>query len=159
MGKRERKISVIKQYINNVSSWPTYAYGSIPSSIASNASRSYGGAVTPNNILGLVDITVTGNGQKGLIFAEHHVYFNNGFLGSSGSISYREIAKTGKIPSDIFDAAYNKQALIGVLSKLADIEGKDLEGTMSDIDKGLEEVENIVNLFKRGKQIWDSLKE
>ena len=127
--------------------------------MATNASKSYGGAITTNNILGLVDTTVLGNGQKGLIFAEHCVYFNNGLLGSKGSISYREIAKTNKIPGDIFDPAYNRQALIDLLSLLADIEGKDLDGTITDLGKGLDEIENIVNLFKRGKQIWDSLKE
>ena len=37
MGKREKKIAVINQYIHHASDFATYGYGQIPGGIASNA--------------------------------------------------------------------------------------------------------------------------
>lgn len=145
MGKKERKIEAIKKSIRNISTYSWYTYGSIPNRIASNACSSYGGNLSASNILGIVDTSITGNGKTGLIFAEYGVYFNNGMFGSTGYIAYREIAKTGKISGEIFSSNYNRQALIELLSVLSDIEGKDLEGTLGDINKGIDDINKAID--------------
>lgn len=145
MGKREKKIELIRKYIHNVSSSSTYAYGSIPSSVASNARISYGGSISNSDILGLVDTSITGSGKTGLIFTEHRVYYNNGMFGSRGYISYRDIMNTGKISGDIFSNDYNRQALIELLSRLAEIEGKDLGGTLEDVNKAIDGISKTMD--------------
>lgn len=126
MGKREMKITSVQRYLSNVAgSYSSYTYGKIPSSNARNACSTYAGAVRPEDILGLVDITILGDGKKGLLFTEYAVYFNNGLLGNSGKISYKQIYESGSIPNDIFCTHYNQQALIELLSLLATIEGEE----------------------------------
>ena len=68
MGKRERKIEAVKEYIDGAAgTWPGYAYGNIPRNLATAACRSYAGAVQAEDIIGLIDITVLGNGKKGMV--------------------------------------------------------------------------------------------
>ena len=145
MGKREKKIELIGKYIHNVSSYPTYAYGSIPGSVASNARISYGGSISNSDILGLVDTSITGSGKTGLMFTEYRVYYNNGMFGSRGYISYRDIMNTGKISGDIFSNAYNRQALIELLSLLADVEGKSFGETLEDANKTIDNINKTID--------------
>ena len=163
MDKTGRKIEVIKKYIHNVSKYSTYAYGSIPRDIAQNACNSYGGAISLGNIIGLVDTTITGNGKNGLIFTLSNVYFNNGMFGEKGVISYREIAKTRKIPGGIFCSDYNQQALIDLLSLLANIEGKDLAGTIDDFNDrantAIDKANDILNTVSKGLGVLQSFLE
>lgn len=162
MGKRENKINAIREHIDNVSNFTTYAYGSVPRSVAVNAIRSYGGAISPEDILGLVDTTITGNGRTGLIFTEYNIYYYNGVLTERGKYSYRDIAKNnGMIPSAIFDGTYNKQVLRELLKELAYIEGKDLTGTLDDINQSMDNAINTINeisdMVQKGFNFLDGL--
>ena len=167
MGKREKKIEVIRKYINQVggTSWPGYAYEKIPKSLASNARYAYAGAIQTQDILGLVDITITGNGKKGIVFTEYKAYYDNGFLENRGSVSYQEIYESGKIPGGILGTSYNKQALIELLSKLADIEGANLGGTVNEtldsLTQGVQTVTDtigkVARLFNSVVTVFDSL--
>lgn len=169
MGKREKKIEVIRKYIDNVggTTWPGYSYGKIPKTQALNACRAYAGAVQVQDILGLVDITVTENGKKGIVFTEYKAYYDNGFMAERGSISYRSIHENGTIPGGIFCSAYNKQALIELLSMLAQVEGTDIGDTVNDtideLTQGVqtvaETVDKAVNLFKNIASLFDSDEE
>ena len=156
MGKREKKIEAIKKYISNVSgTWDAYTYGAIPSDIASNACRSYAGAINRQDILGLIDITVLDNGKKGMIFTEYAVYYDNGFLADRGKVSYKQIAESGKIPGEIFDASYNNQALRELLSLLADIETSNIKDTLNSVNDGLNDLTEIINM---GTDIYNTIK-
>ena len=161
MGKREKKINIIKQYIHNVSNYTTYEYGKIPRNIAVNAIRSYGGAISPENILGLVDTTITGNGKTGLMLTEYNIYYYYGMLTERGKYSYRDIAKNGTIPGAIFGSECNKQVLLELLSALADIEGKDLTGTLNDINQSMDNTINTINeitdMVQKGFNFLDGL--
>ena len=52
---------------------------------------------------------------------------------------------TGKISGDIFSNDYNRQALIELLSRLADIEGKDLGGTLEDVNKAIDDINKTID--------------
>lgn len=148
MGKRERKIEMIKKYISNVSgTWSAYSYGNIPQILAANACSSYAGAVQPQNILGLVDITITGNGRKGLTFTESAVYFDNGAFASRGKVMYRDVYDSGQISGNLFGSSYNKQALIELVSALAEIEGESVQTKLGDVNNALNSVNNTVEQF------------
>ena len=150
MGKLERKKAIIEKYISNAAgTWPAWSYGKIPSYKLKNACYEYVGAVEPSNILGLIDITISGNGKKGMVFTEHKVYFNNGLLGSRGSVSYQSIFENGSIPTEVLDVCYNTAALRELLNGLANIEGENVQDTINDIgnavNNGMNSVLNTIN--------------
>ena len=133
MGKKEQKIGAIKRYISNVAGdWSSYSYGNIPKEKARNACSSYAGAVQPQQILGLIDISVTQNGKKGIIFTENRAYYDNGLFGERGYVSYKSVNENGTIPGGIFGASYNKQALKELISILSQIEGQNLQNSIDD---------------------------
>lgn len=138
MNKREKKVAIIKNYIGNISgSWPTYSYGMIPKEKVANACSTYAGAVQPKDVFGLVDTSISGNGKKGLLFTEYYIYYNNGFWGNQGKVSYKEVNESRTIPSALFDAAYNRQALIDLVSALAYIEGGTVQATINSLEKSI----------------------
>ncbi len=50
-------------------------------------------------------------------------------------MSYKEVNERGTIPSALFDAAYNGQALIDLVSVLAHIEGGTVQATITKSGK------------------------
>lgn len=145
MGKKERKVEAIKKYIGNVAGTsPAYFYGNIPKVQAANACSFYAGAIQPQDILGLIDITLTGNGKKGMVFTENYIYFDNGAFSSKGKVSYREVHERGKIPGDLFCAFYNRQALIDLVSLLSNIEGESVQTKLGDVNNALNSINNTV---------------
>lgn len=166
MGKLERKKEVIEKYISKAGgNWSAWSYGNIPSLRLKNACYEYVGAVETSSILGLIDITVSGNGKKGMVFTEHKVYFNNGFLGSKGSVSYQSIYDDGFIPSEVLDSYYNTAALKELLSDLANIEGQSMQDTLNDwgdaVNQGVDAVantiDNVVNVIDKATDIFARL--
>lgn len=146
MGKRERKIEAISKYISNVGgNWPAWSYGKIPKNKAQNACYEYAGAIEPKDILGLIDITVSGNGKKGMVFTESKVYFNNGFLENKGSVSYKKIHDSGVIPGEVFSVSYNTEALKELLSQLSYIEGENMQDTINDFGNAVNQGINFVS--------------
>ena len=161
MGKREKKIEVIQKYISGVAgSWPAYTYGRIPNALINNACSSYAGAVQKENILGLIDITVFGNGNKGMMFTENKIYYDNGMLGNRGSVSYMQIYNDGTIPGELFHASYNETALQELVSLLATIEGETFQdkvnGTIDSLTQGLQSITEVVG---KGVGLYDAFME
>lgn len=162
MGKRERKIEVIKKYIKNVAgTWPAYSYGNIPRNLANNACSSYAGSIQYDDIIGLIDITVLGSGKKGMLFTLQKVYFDNGLLDKQGSISYKYIYEKGAVPPDVCGSSYNNQALVEVLSELARIEGENFESKMNNINSSIDSINHgvntIVDTISKGADLLDSI--
>lgn len=159
MGKRERKIAVIQKYLKNVAgNWESYTYGKIPKSIAINACSAYAGTVELTNILGLIDITIRGNGKKGLLFTEHKIYYDNGVLGANGSVSYKSVYDRGSMPSGLLDSTYNTQALKELVSILAGIEGETAIGEINNrIDNLNEGVQSVVEVIGKGADLINSV--
>ncbi|MEY8392438.1 hypothetical protein AALA98_13930 [Lachnospiraceae bacterium 45-W7] len=145
MGKRERKVETIKKYLDGAAgAWPAYVYGNIPKKLAVAACSSYAGAIQPGDILGLIDITVLGNGKKGMVFTENTIYYNNGALANKGTVSYRKIYESGKIPGDVLDSTYNSTAMRELVSKMSHIEGEDTVKEIGNaVDAGLGLVEKF----------------
>lgn len=154
IGKRERKIEAVKEYIHGAAgTWSGYAYGSIPQKLATAACRSYAGAIHPKDIIGLIDITVLNNGKKGMVFTENNIYYDNGVMGNRGSVSYRKIHETGKIPEGVMDSTYNSIAMKELIGILANIEGEDVIQEIGDtIDAGIALIETFAGLFGGGKK-------
>ena len=75
MGKREKKIAVIQEYLPRCNSvYPCYVYGRIPSELINNACMTYAGNVRKENVFGLIDETVFSSGKKGFLFTEDGFY-------------------------------------------------------------------------------------
>ncbi len=139
MTKRDKKIEVIRMYIKNVGgTWPAYSYGKIPTEKVTNACKSYAGAVQSRDVLGLIDITIAGNGKKGIVFTDDRVYFDNGFLEQRGSFSYRQVNESEKIPINVYGSSYNKQALRELISMLAQIDEESLQGMVDSVNNKLD---------------------
>lgn len=65
-------IEAVKKYLGGAAgSWSAYLYGSIPQNLASAACHSYAGAIQPEDITGLIDITVSGNERTGQHTGRH----------------------------------------------------------------------------------------
>lgn len=157
MGKRERKIQVIQKYIKGVAgNWSSYTYGEIPATLMRNACSCYAGAVQGENILGLIDTTVLGNGKKGMMFTDNRIYYDNGILESRGSVSYMQVFNDGTIPGGLFGASYNETALQELVSILADIEGETIEDKVNGTIDGLEQgVQSIVGVIEKGAELFN----
>lgn len=178
MSKRERKKELIKKYIKNAAGgWSAYSYGNIPKQLVRNACISYAGAVQYDDVLGLIDITITGSGKKGMLFTSQRVYYDNGMLENRGNVTYKQIADNGTIPGDVFGKAYNKQALLELLSGLSKIEGENFGSKMNDINSSIDSLNNgvqqisdtinkgmdlanaIIKLFDSGNESEDNTSE
>ena len=78
MGKREKKIAVIQEYLPRCNSvYPCYVYGRIPSELINNACMTYAGNVRKEDVFGLIDETVFSSGKKGFLFAEDGFYHSD----------------------------------------------------------------------------------
>lgn len=162
MGKRERKIGLIKKYIKNAAgNWNAYSYGNIPKQLVRNACSNYAGAVQYEDVLGLIDISVSGNGKKGMLFTPHKLYYDNGMLEKKGSVTYRQISDNGTVPSAVFGSAYNRQALLELLSGLSQIEGENFETKINDINSSIDSLNNGVqqlsDTFNKGMDLANSI--
>ncbi len=161
MGKKNEKINAVKQYIENIAGiYTSYSYGEIPNSIITNACISYGGNINKQDILGIIDTTVFGNGKKGIIFAENRLYYNYGY-GQMGSKSYKQIYDSGQISGDIYYSAFNKNALTELVSELANIEGMTLSDTLNSINQDMQDISDVIDegisWFRKGKELFNSL--
>jgi len=162
MSKRDKKIEVIKKYIRSAAkNWDAYSYGSIPKMQAVNACHSYAGAISPEDILGLIDITVLGNGKKGIVFTEKKIYFDNGIMGSKGARSYKQMFESGQMPRELFDSAYNVAALREMLNELINIEGQslqnDIKGVGDTIDSLTQGINDISDTIEKGKELFGAI--
>lgn len=140
MNVREKRIEIIR---NNLaacvaagSAASYYAYGSIPQRCIQGAQRSYIGNVPANNILGLIDTTVFGGGERGMVFTTEGIYFRDIFT-SGVYYSYEECQKFS-IPNDVY---FNGNGISNMLSMLC--------GTNNEIGEG--GIKNV--LIDLGKEI------
>lgn len=162
MSKRDRKIEVIKKYIGSAAkNWSAYSYGSIPRTLANNACQSYAGAISAEDILGLIDITISGNGKKGMVFTEYKIYYDNGIMGSRGAVSYKKMYENGTIPGEILDSFYNTAALKEMINKLVNIEGQTIHDDIKDaenmLDSLVQGVEEISATIEKGKELFGAI--
>ncbi len=114
MGKREKKIAVIKSYLPKCNSvYNCYTYGNIPRDLFNNACITYAGNVSYENAFGLIDETVLGSGKAGFLFTDIGFYEDSG----NGLQKYADGISYNSLPS-----SYNLAAMNEMLSELYDIE-------------------------------------
>lgn len=152
MGKREKKIAVIQEYLPRCNSvYPCYVYGRIPSELINNACMTYAGNVRKEDVFGLIDETVFSSGKKGFLFAEDGFYHsdNNSICRYDEGINYRSL------PSSYNLAAFNE-----LLTELYQIEtaptGWDIAGGLLDLASsfldGLNEEQDTSNESNQSAQ-------
>ena len=126
MGKLEKKINLIKDYLPRCNSvYSCYTYGSIPRAKFNNACLSYAGHVEYDKALGLIDETVFGSGKKGMLFTEVGLYAS----GITHIMKYSDGPSFTSLPD-----SYNLTEINELLDKLSDIEnaltGWDIAGSL-----------------------------
>lgn len=141
MGKREKKIAVIQEYLPQCNSvYPCYVYGHIPKEQFQNACASYAGHVKGEDVFGLIDETLFGNGKKGFLFAE------NGFYSSDGNELYRYDAG---VTYRSLSSSYNLTLFNEMLTELYEIEtapsGWDIAGGLLDLAANFLDEWNVEN--------------
>ncbi len=129
MGKREKKIAIIQEYLPKCNSvYPCYVYGHIPKEQFQNACASYAGHVKGEDVFGLIDETLFGSGKKGFLFTV------DGFYSSDANSLYRYDSGTTyrSLPS-----SYNLTLFNEMLTELYEIEtapsGWDIAGGLLDL--------------------------
>ncbi len=140
MGKREKKIEIIKQYITRVAhgGYTGYAYGSIPTSKLNNALSSYAGGCNANSVIGMIDTSFPpGNGKKGVIFTDARIYWDTGLFGGTGSTTYVDIYQKKTVPQSLLAAAENTNAMNEMLGKLAATEDTSLQDSLISLGGSL----------------------
>ncbi len=161
MGKREQKINIIKEYLPYCSSvFSCYVYGAIPKSKVENACMTYAAKVEYDDVIGLIDETVFGNGKSGILFTI------DGFIDSKDArfYSYKEGIQYKQLPS-----AYNLVNVNKILSRMCEIEnqpsGWEIAGAVLggalDIAKEISSAHNggetVRGEKKYSKEIWDTV--
>lgn len=136
MGKLEKKIQVIKEYLPRCNSvYTCYTYGHIPRDKFNNACLNYAGHVNYENALGMIDETVFGSGKKGMLFTETGLYCSD----MDGILKYAE----GKC-FNYLSSSYNLTEVNEMLGKLYEIEtaptGWDIAGGLLNMF-----LENVVS--------------
>lgn len=129
MGKREKKIAVIQEYLPRCNSvYSCYVYGHIPNELINNACMSYAGNVKKENVFGLIDETLFNSGKKGFLFTENGFYSSN----DNAINKYEDGITYRSLPS-----SYNITAFNEMLTKLYEIEtalsGWDIAGGLLDL--------------------------
>lgn len=121
MGKREKKISVIKSYLPRCSSiYSCYTYGNIPPNLFNNACMTYAGRVNYENAFGLID--ETDSGKAGFLFTDVGFYSDS----DNELNKYADGIRYTSLPS-----SYNLTAMNEMLSRLYQIEHSGLESGLS----------------------------
>lgn len=142
MTKREKKISVIQQELEkcvSTSAAEYYTYGNIPTKCIAGACKSYVGSIDYDDILGLIDTTVFGGGERGMVFTTDGVYCKE-ILTETQYCKYSNIGDF-TLPGETY---FNLDGLQSMLIQLYDIETEpensggllngllDLAGTLAD---------------------------
>ncbi len=127
MGKLEKKIQIIKEYLPRCNSvYTCYTYGHIPRDKFNNACINYAGHVNYENALGMIDETVFGSGRKGMLFTDKGLYCSD----MDGILKYEEGRCFNYLPS-----SYNLTEVNEMLGKLYEIEtaptGWDIAGSIA----------------------------
>jgi hypothetical protein len=105
--------------------------------------------------LGLIDVSITGNGTKGTIFTEYKIYYYNGYFGSDrGAISYQQIYESKSIPGVLLASFYNRNAMVELISQLSNIQGESLAGALDSINQ---DVQSFSDTIEKGMDLLDSI--
>lgn len=133
MTKREKKIQVVKQMLSScvTSSTSAFSFGNIPRNRFDGAKRNYAYDAKYDEVLALIDTTVFGGGERGMIITEHDVYLKE-ILSSPEHCKLSNIGGL-TVPGETY---YNRNNLCEMLAKLEEIENEPEYGfwdTLGDI--------------------------
>ncbi len=120
MDKKERQIAIIKNKISScvkTTSAEVFCYGEIPLKRIQGAKGAYVSEVNNDDILALIDTTVFGGGQRGMVFTTKGLYFKD-VLTSPVYCAYTDLPEFS-IPDDIF---FSSKGLKDMLQDLFNLE-------------------------------------
>lgn len=121
MTKREKKIQVVKQMLSSCvnSGTSAFSFGNIPRNRFEGAKKSYAYDAKYDEVLALIDTTVFGGGERGMIITEHDVYLKE-ILSSPEHCKLSNIGGL-TVPGETY---YNRNNLCEMLAKLEEIENE-----------------------------------
>jgi len=121
MTKDEKKIQVVKQMLSSCvsSSANEYTYGDIPRKRFNGARGSYAYGAQYEDVIALIDTTVFGGGERGMVITLHDVYVKE-MLTAPEHCKLSDVGNL-TIPTETY---YNKRNLCAMLTKLRDIENE-----------------------------------
>lgn len=117
----ERRIHLICNYIGGCVNGASdiYRYGIMPSKVISGARETYANYSSDETVICIVDTTIFGGGQRGMLFTDKKVYYR-GMFGSPMIWSYSNISLqfTDELPNDTY---FNRNNLKKLLAYLYDL--------------------------------------
>ncbi len=117
----ERRIYLICNYIDGCVNGASdiYRYGIIPSKVISGARGTYANYSSDETVIYVVDTTVFGSGQRGMMFTDKNVYYR-GMFESPMIWSYSDISLqfTDELPNDTY---FNRDKLQKSFAYLYDL--------------------------------------
>ncbi|MCD7814606.1 MAG: hypothetical protein LUH20_11290 [Lachnospiraceae bacterium] len=116
MFEKKDKIEIIKAQLQSclaTESAAYFTYGNIPRKRFQGAARKYAAGVAYESVIGLVDTTVMGNGERGIVFTLDGVYYRE-LLQSPGYCSYKDSKKFPQLNEIYFDNANLGKMLIAL---------------------------------------------
>lgn len=164
MDKKEEKVQTVNENLEKCEMGysKVYLQGSIPKKILRNACKGYadelfGKKVLQEDVIGLIDTSVKGNGKTGMLLTEEGVFYKS-FGESAGYYSYKEIRKMGKVPK-ISDTDCNKREMMRLLSKLAAIDDKRslLDISESKMDEAMEAIDKLNKILDKLGDVFREL--
>lgn len=183
MGKREEKIEIVRTGIRGClasnSSADCFTYGNIPRKRYLGACKKYVSNEAYEDVIGLIDTTVFGGGERGLVFTLTGVYYRD-IMGNISRASYSNISGFPNISDTYFDGAGVKRLLQrlsavdnssssnssgggGFLNGLLDIAGSVIKGlgdayVQEQERQSRQEEEELVEMLKGFKECLKSIK-
>ncbi len=123
MGKIEIVENNIQACLADNSSADCFTYGNIPHNRYLGACRKYIGDVDYEDVIGLIDTTIFGGGERGLVFTQDGIYYR-GMFDKPIYCSYENYLNFPDISDVYFDGA----AVIELLEELHDAEEEETSG-------------------------------
>ena len=122
MTKTEKKIQLVKQSLSScvTSGTVCFTYGSIPKNRFNGAKKSYAFGVQYDEVIALVDTTVFGGGERGMVITLNDVYIKE-ILTLPSHYKMNNLVGEFTLPGETY---YNLRNLSTMLSKLQEIENE-----------------------------------
>lgn len=156
-GKKQEKIEIVKRRINDCTKYTTdkaYYYGNISDKVFYKAKTSYANMLSKSEVLGLIDTSITGNSKVGMILTEEGIYYKDSWE-NPGYISYNDIAANEKILDAKLGDKYNLKSLKNMIKEINAVDCLSADELLDVMQQGLE---NLDDLYEKGKGIWEEIR-
>lgn len=155
--KKQEKIEIVRRKINDCSKYTTdkvYYYGNISDKVFYRAKESYAKMLTKNEVLGLIDTSITGNGKVGMILTEKGIHYKD-ILENPGYISYDDIIVNEKLLDSKLGDKYNLRSLKNMIKEITAVDCMSVDELLDSVEQGMEYIDMI---YEKGKELCQMAK-